>query len=275
MKVSVISDLHLEHYPDFTLYNHENAEVLILAGDIVIAEDLKRFPFGVCRDDVDSHRYDNVQRYLEFFTRASELFEWVVFVPGNHEFYGGEYKDSLEVLKRELGKFDNVRVLHDEVFRLPGYSFVGSTLWTDMDNANPMTMFDADKRMNDHKTVRIKNGGIYERLTPRKSWSIHQKSKKFIMKNVEAEYYNGQHVVVVTHHSPSFHSCNPAFQSSVLNGAYMSKMDDIVSNSGAVLWVHGHIHYASDYMIGNTRVFCNPHGYRNELWMPEIKTIEI
>jgi len=27
------------------------------------------------------------------------------------------------------------------------------------------------------------------------------------------------------------------------------------------LWTHGHMHNASDYMIGETRVVCNPRGY--------------
>jgi hypothetical protein len=28
-----------------------------------------------------------------------------------------------------------------------------------------------------------------------------------------------------------------------------------------VLWTHGHMHDPFDYMIGSTRVVCNPRGY--------------
>jgi Icc-related predicted phosphoesterase len=49
-----------------------------------------------------------------------------------------------------------------------------------------------------------------------------------------------------------------------LNPAFGSNLDRTINASGAVLWVHGHIHYATDYVIGRTRVVNNPRGYPNE-----------
>jgi len=40
MKIAVCSDLHLE-FGDLDLHNDEGADVLILGGDILVAEDLK------------------------------------------------------------------------------------------------------------------------------------------------------------------------------------------------------------------------------------------
>ena len=40
-----------------------------------------------------------------------------------------------------------------------------------------------------------------------------------------------------------------------------SNLDEIVENSGAALWLHGHTHVSQDYWIGSTRVVCNPRGY--------------
>ncbi len=34
-------------------------------------------------------------------------------------------------------------------------------------------------------------------------------------------------------------------------------------NKEIKLWTHGHTHEDFDYMIGTTRVFCNPRGYIN------------
>jgi len=43
--------------------------------------------------------------------------------------------------------------------------------------------------------------------------------------------------------------------------AFCSDLSELVENSGAALWVHGHTHTSCDYMAGHTRVVCNPKGY--------------
>ena len=53
MKIALCSDLHLE-FEDINLKNTEGAEVLILSGDIMIAEDLHNHP------EMDYGMYSNV-----------------------------------------------------------------------------------------------------------------------------------------------------------------------------------------------------------------------
>ena len=49
-----------------------------------------------------------------------------------------------------------------------------------------------------------------------------------------------------------------------MNGAYSSRLDQfILDNPQIKLWTHGHTHEEFDYMIGSTRVVCNPRGYIN------------
>jgi hypothetical protein len=49
-----------------------------------------------------------------------------------------------------------------------------------------------------------------------------------------------------------------------MNGAYSSRLDDFILNHPQIkLWTHGHTHEDFDYMIGTTRVVCNPRGYIN------------
>ena len=50
----------------------------------------------------------------------------------------------------------------------------------------------------------------------------------------------------------------------MVSAAYASHLDDFVAESGALLWIHGHLHTQKDYKIGNTRVICNPRGYPDE-----------
>jgi Icc-related predicted phosphoesterase len=67
-----------------------------------------------------------------------------------------------------------------------------------------------------------------------------------------------------THHAPSQRSVPIEHQNDILSAAYASSLDALVENSGAALWIHGHLHQAQDYAIGQTRVICNPRGYPDE-----------
>jgi len=50
----------------------------------------------------------------------------------------------------------------------------------------------------------------------------------------------------------------------LMNGAYSSSLDEFILDHPQIkLWTHGHTHEDFDYMIGTTRVFCNPRGYIN------------
>ena len=70
---------------------------------------------------------------------------------------------------------------------------------------------------------------------------------------------------MITHHAPSKRSIPLEFQTDILSAAYASSLDAFVESSGARLWIHGHLHQAQDYFIGNTRVICNPRGYPDEI----------
>jgi hypothetical protein len=71
-------------------------------------------------------------------------------------------------------------------------------------------------------------------------------------------------VVVVTHHSPSKASIKPKYAGdNLMNGAYSSDLSEfILDNPQIKLWTHGHTHDVFDYMIGGTRIVCNPRGYK-------------
>jgi Icc-related predicted phosphoesterase len=71
--------------------------------------------------------------------------------------------------------------------------------------------------------------------------------------------------VVVGHHAPSKASTHPRYQNDTLmNGGYSSSLDEfIIDHPQIKLWTHGHTHEDFDYMIGSTRIVCNPRGYIN------------
>jgi hypothetical protein len=69
--------------------------------------------------------------------------------------------------------------------------------------------------------------------------------------------------VVVGHHAPSMQSCADRFRGDrIMNGGFYTELGDfMVYRPQIKLWVHGHTHDPYDYVIGETRVVCNPRGY--------------
>jgi len=53
-------------------------------------------------------------------------------------------------------------------------------------------------------------------------------------------------------------------QNDIGSAASASHLDKFVDDSGACLWVHGHMHISRDYFIGKTHILCNPRGYTDE-----------
>jgi Icc-related predicted phosphoesterase len=81
---------------------------------------------------------------------------------------------------------------------------------------------------------------------------------------VEELNQKAEKFVVVTHHAPSQRSIPANYRDDILSAAYASQLDQFVEDSLATVWIHGHIHEQQDYIIGRTRVLCNPRGYPDE-----------
>jgi hypothetical protein len=58
-------------------------------------------------------------------------------------------------------------------------------------------------------------------------------------------------------------SVHPKYQhDTLMNGAYSSDLSEfILDNPQIRVWTHGHTHDPFDYMVGSTRIICNPRGY--------------
>jgi hypothetical protein len=69
--------------------------------------------------------------------------------------------------------------------------------------------------------------------------------------------------VVVGHMAPSKLSTHPMYANDTLmNGAYSSDLSDFILDHPQIkVWTHGHTHHNFDYMLGSTRIVCNPRGY--------------
>ena len=276
MKIKVVSDLHLE-FSDVNIKNEHDYDVLILSGDIMVAQDLHDHPkIGITEvSDIENmgSRQRAALRFRDFLSRCSFQFPHVVYVAGNHEFYHGHFYKSIETLRAECARFPNIHFLERDVFVLDDVTFVGATLWTDMNKGDPLTLHCVRDMMADYKLIRDDQNG-YSKLAPVSTAIRHKKSLGYI-ETVIAEQPDKK-FVVCTHHSPSFQSSHPKYANDTLmNGAYHSSLEDFILDHPQIkLWTHGHTHDCFDYMIGDTRIVCNPRGYEGyeqpSGWNPEL-----
>ena len=193
---------------------------------------------------------------------AAGLGKPVIFVAGNHEFYGGSIAGTPEALRRAaLGTA--VRVLDCGEAFIGGVRFLGATLWTDFllcgaGKGRDEAMREALLRMRDFTRIRLSDDGPAP-FMPADSAELFRAHAAWLERSL-AEPHDGP-TVVVTHHAPSPGSIHPRFAGSPLNACFVSDAERLLDGSRAALWVHGHTHDSHDYVRNGTRVVCNPRGY--------------
>lgn len=233
MRIHLLSDLHNEFSP-FTP-EPPDCDLVILAGDI-----------------------DVKTRGVEWAKKAFSV--PVLYVPGNHEFYGGHLTRTLEKLR--AAQDDRVRVLDRDEVKLAGVRFLGATMWTDFAaTGNPhIAAFSAQTALNDFKQIRTSD---FRRIRPADLIAESVKTKDWLRTKL-AEPFDGP-TVVITHHAPTLRSLqdNP-HAGTDLDAAFANRWDDLMGGDQMALWLHGHSHTAVDYDVAGTRVVCNPRGYPGE-----------
>jgi predicted phosphodiesterase len=282
MKIALASDVHLE-FGQLEINNTENADVLILSGDICVAKDLND------RANVDIlGESDKSNRYHAFFQKCSQEFKNVIYIAGNHEHYHGDYAKSIPRIREKLSYLHNLHFLDKQSVTFDDVTFIGGTLWTDMNKEDPSTLYGIKSYMNDYRIIENSNEvvsfktpvyGTKEdgstdytevlhhefrtraaKFSPEDSVKDHKELLKFIDETIAGSQ---EKFVVVGHHSPSKLSTKPQYEHDVLvNGAYSSDLSDFILDRPQIkAWTHGHTHHKFDYMIGSTRIVCNPRGY--------------
>jgi len=277
MKIALVSDVHLE-FGDLDFENDSGADVLILGGDICVAADIaQRDPYNTLGEEYRSNRFH------AFFQRCCDRFPHVIFVVGNHEHYNGDFTKTVPHFKDMLGYLPNLHILEKETFVLDDVTFVGGTLWTDMNRRDIRTLHEISRMMNDfrcvdHSAKLADPRGWGGRFTTTDAADDHDAMVEYIRLMIEGRW--DQKFVVVGHHAPSRLSTHPRYaHEAIMNGGYSSELDDFILDHPQIkLWTHGHTHEDFDYLIGSTRILCNPRGYVNyeeraDTW--RLKTVEV
>ncbi|QBK04572.1 hypothetical protein DW355_07030 [Hylemonella gracilis] len=248
-KLLILSDLHNDIQPMCAEVDGRridaDADVVVLAGDI----------------------HEGVQAPI--WARQAFPDKEIILVAGNHEFYGRSWNKNLHELRQKSAEL-GIHFLEDDAVELFGIRFLGCTMWTDFalygaDQAQDF-MAKAHERMSDYKRIKLDRlpGENQEWKEQRRPQMIpllaqrrHEASVQWLDRELTAG--NPDKTVVVTHHAPHEKSVPAEYKGHPLSPAYASDLSHLLGRSK--LWIHGHIHFNADYLVGATRVICNPRGY--------------
>lgn len=232
MRIHILSDLHLEFAP--FVPPKVDADAIVLAGDIHVGRNGLRWIRETWQDTP------------------------VIYVLGNHEFYGQKHPKLVNQLK-EAAAGSNVHILENDLIEIADIAFLGATLWTDfrLDGDPVLAEVAAATNMTDFRRIRVLP--TYRRFRPADARRLHAQSLEWLEQRGLDLFEKT--TVVVTHHAPSPKSIPLHYRNHPLNPAYTSNLETFIDSMGADLWIHGHIHNASDYQAGSTRVIANPRGY--------------
>ena len=237
MKIRLFSDLHLE-FSDYK-FDHiwkptagDRDTVAVLAGDIGVGRGAKPFVEELCKN-----------------------FKAVVYLLGNHEFYHHRWEDVIEYWT-EYNAFSNFYFMNNRAVEFDNVRIIGGTMWTSLDNHNPIIEIHARQGLNDYRYIKFGD----RKLHPMRTGLEFENFKEFLDEQLSLPY-EGK-TVVVTHHSPGDWQKRSTYGNDPLNFAYYAQLESFIANQSKInLWLHGHTHQVADYMVGETRVVCNPYGY--------------
>ena len=226
MKIQLLSDLHIEFFYNgadkFLASIVQEVDVLVIAGDLGLYNDL--YPA---------------------FKFLSPLYPHIVYVTGNHEYYGYSPDEIHKLLWDCQKDFKNLHWLNNSLVEIEGQRFLGGTGWF------------RDHPDNWKHANRLSDFLVIKDFVP---W-VYEENTKFI-KFLDDNLNKGD--IVVTHHLPTSKSTPDFFSNSELNRFFVVDLVDYIINREPSYWIHGHTHTSCSYIYYYTRVLANPFGYASQ-----------
>jgi Icc-related predicted phosphoesterase len=253
MKVQLLSDLHLESHPRLQIRPAQDADLLVLAGDI------------------GSYQRGSRLETPDFgLSRFSPRHGWptpVLYVPGNHEYDSDDFDRSHERLRQLCADLD-ITWLERETVVIDGVRFAGTTLWADFDALAAPSDDLAERLKKRGKAMRAANFYLEKAAATRNG-------QPFLAAQIREQALACRHwlgetlavphdgtTVVVTHFAPTLASADPRYGLRAGTAGFCNAFDDLLPL--ADVWMHGHLHCAFDYPKDGCRVIANPLGYASK-----------
>lgn len=245
MKIQYISDIHFElldkqnSFDSFFKDFKKMADILVLAGDV---------------------GYPYEKHYINSLKIFSEMFEYVILIHGNHEYYnshGNKQKTSEDIVQQTKmllynNNLTNIYFLDNSYVDIGEYRFVGSVLWSNVDKESKY-VFDKYSRK------------YVCNINHEKNQSLHKQCCEYIQ-NICNETKDKK-IIMITHYLPSYSFINPKYLEdetfAPLNVLYASDCDYLIKDP-IVLWIYGHTHSSSVKTFNGVVCCANPYGYPDE-----------
>jgi predicted phosphodiesterase len=233
MNVQIASDLHIEYIDkpiNVTDFIKPVAPVLILAGDIG-----------------SLYLFEQLEQFL---IDLSKKFKYILYVPGNHEFYTMNnikplpFRVLINRLYQLENKIENLYLLSRSSVIINNICFIGCTLWSRI----PANIMIPKYR------VRIKgfNSYLYNHN--------NQKDIKFITDTISFCQKNNLKICVITHYPP-LQKCTGLFhEKDKYKFLYYNNLDHFFKKYNIHTWIYGHVHYNQKIVQNNCQIISNQLG---------------
>lgn len=244
ISIAFSSDLHLAPFNtsrrDHALNFPQDADVIILAGDIAVGEQASVEAFKLAETYPNSH---------------------IVRITGNHEFYYSGIEQKIEQYRKACADHDRVHFLENACVELFGVRFIGCTLWTDFTilGEPELAMQEAEAAIADFRFIESRGGAS---IKPKDIARKFEESYRFLDDQLAAG--NPDRTVVITHFPPGMRTRNPNFEVDPITAYFQANVDYLIENYQPKIWVYGHNHYSADQTVGRTRIVSNQLGYPSE-----------
>jgi predicted phosphohydrolase len=233
LEIQIASDLHIESRKEKHLdpldYFTPVAEILILAGDIG-----------------SLYLFDQFQNFMK---KTCELFTYVIFIAGNHEYYvrKGYQHLQMNILKKKLQKIekeiDNFYFLDKSSIKIGNVCIVGCTLWSETNNVP-------------HNRVKIPD------MSVEKYNMLHKQDLNYIKQMIKYCKKRDLKLFLVTHYCPTFDILP---QTDEFSNLYCTNLNKLIETGAVDVWVFGHLHYNFDkIMKGGTHLVGNQKGKKRD-----------
>jgi Icc-related predicted phosphoesterase len=264
VNIQLLSDLHLESNPHFTVQPLAGADLLVLAGDIgsyqngSLLASLNIADFGLARFSP-----------LPVSQGGAGWPTPVFFLPGNHEYDGLDFDEAHARLRETCERLGMVW-LERQSLVWGGVRFVGSTLWTDFDALSTDQARSSELTLGEQLKARdkafraanfyLKKNHAFRHGEPLLADAVREQGlhAHAWLRQALAQPFAGP-TVVVTHFAPSLLSADPRYGLSPGTAGFCNSLDELLPL--ARLWLHGHLHCRIDYVKLGCRVVANPLGY--------------
>jgi len=246
MRIALYSDIHREFNNPFKP-NLKGIDVLVIAGDT-------------------DNRADRLTSWLKSLIEEEPRIH-IVFVTGNHEYYGRDLNIEDQNIREKLADEPHIHFLQNSSVVLDGIRFIGATLWTNYNDRDIHAMDIAQLKMNDFRQIRTNE--YTSRICPKIIYYKHMDSANYIFNTLRT---SNEPCVVVTHHKP-FTTKNLHWkyqdQHPLLKYCYESDLtaqfNALPDNKAPKYWLYGHNHNVENnirtYKSGKVKFMCNCVGY--------------